>query len=119
VNRTLRLLCTLLVILLAIPAMQARACAPIAAEVGVAAPAHHAGHHMAHGHHGGGSDQQAPAPTSIHHDCIGCIAPIDRDFYRPVAVPTVMSLHHAGPVETPFRLYSMGAPEPPPPRLPV
>ncbi len=117
-TRRCRLLCTLLIVLLALPAMQARACAPepvAAHHMGhdMTAAAHHAG--MAHGAAG----HEAPAPTAPHHDCIGCIAPIDRAFYRPVSAPAAGPSLHAEAMPPPLGLDHSRPPEPPPPRAHV
>jgi hypothetical protein len=111
---TIRLLCALLTLALALPAAQARACAPDAA------PAGHGAHVMVAGH--GHTDHRAPAhqaPARPLHDCMGCIAPIDVGFYRPVDAPVMAALRLSGPAPTPALIHHVAAPEPPPPRVAV
>ena len=105
-----RLLGFLLALLLAIPAgmphAQAAPQAPIAHAM--------AGHEMTmhHGHHRG-----TPSPSRIvHHDCLGCIAPIDIRLYRPVVTPLRVASAEDRPADMAYLLASPSAPEPPPPR---
>jgi len=96
-----RLLFTLMLACLALPAMEAKACEGQATATH-AMPMHHA------------PEQQAPVQQ--HHDCIGCIAPLNINLYRPVCAPEFGS-------GTPARIHNVvahfiapAAPEPPPPR---
>ena len=107
-----RLLRMLLALLLAIPAAQ------FGAHPADASPArmevmHHMGGHHSH-------DRQMPdhAPAS-HHDCIGCIAPIDVGLYRPVSEPRSGVIPQPHPADAAFLLARATAPEPPPPRFTV
>ncbi len=68
------------------------------------------GHDMA-GHH------QAPAHApATHHDCIGCIAPLDIAVYRPARAPRLLPGLAHGPANAAFVLSGALAPEPRPPR---
>ncbi|TNE44883.1 MAG: hypothetical protein EP321_06445 [Sphingomonadales bacterium] len=104
-----RLLLSLLLACLALPAMTAAAgCDPAPAPT--KAQAHHAMHHD--------EAPNAPAsPASPHHDCIGCIAPIARTTYRPEREP----IYGGSPIRPLTGIDGLarasGPPEPPPPRL--
>lgn len=103
-SRALRLVWMLVTLLLAIPAMQASACAP--GPIGLTTTSHH-GHHK----------QQAPAPTQPRHECIGCVAPIDIGTYRPVErLSYALDRASFGP-RSPLPRSRDAPPEPPPPRL--
>lgn len=105
-----RLLRIFLAVLLALPATQA------ASHLPDAAPAHVTMHDMAGHHHG----QGGPAPgRASHHDCIGCIAPIDIRLYRPVNTPILGMVRDERPSDAAFLLARNAAPEPPPPRTTV
>jgi hypothetical protein len=103
----------LLLLLLALPAMQARA------HQDGAAPGHAMAHEMAmhHGHHR--DTPAAPAPHAAQHDCIGCIAPIDIRLYCPAATPQPKAAREPRPADMAFLLTRTSAPEPPPPRASV
>ncbi|MBT2185637.1 hypothetical protein [Sphingobium nicotianae] len=105
--RTLRLVWMLAMLLLALPAMQANACMPAAIGHGARAPAMHHGHH------------KPQAPAAVHHDCIGCVAPIDTDTGRPVA--RLSYAWNRAPVSAlaTFSPNRAAPPEPPPPRQSV
>ncbi len=113
-----RLLRLLLVLLLALPAAQAGAHPEQTAPQPVIAGHDIHAMHMMHGH--AMPERKAPphAPAR-HHDCIGCIAPIDIDFYRPASAPLSMRLREGLPTDTDWRLRHRGTPEPPPPRATV
>ncbi len=104
-----RLLLSLLLACLAFPAMAAPHCDPAPAMTRAhAAQGHEAMHH-----------RQAPAPAdspSLHHDCIGCIAPIARAAYRPEQEPLYAALPVRPLTDTDGFARSSGAPETPPPR---
>ncbi|HEY1124986.1 MAG TPA: hypothetical protein VGE65_05095 [Sphingobium sp.] len=106
-----RLFRLLLALLLALPAAQAASHLPDT----------HPGHakmlHDMTGHHHG-HDVPVPAGTS-HHDCIGCIAPLDIRLYRPVSTPTLETALDERPADMAFLLVRNAAPEPPPPRATV
>ena len=104
----LRLLCLLLVLLVALPAMQARACTPDVRH-GEAVSAHH----------GYGTHHTPPAPVEARHDCLGCVAPIDVQAYRPAAALNPGFDLSAPGGETAFPAGLSAPPEPPPPRLAV
>ena len=107
-SRTLRLVWMLVMLLLALPAMQASACAPD--QAGHGAQQARAAHH---GHH---KQQQAPAPSQPRHECIGCVAPIDIGTYRPVERLSY-ALDRAGRRTQSIIPASRNAPpDPPPPR---
>ncbi len=110
----------LLVLLLAIPAMQGNAHPAEAIPAPVAAMHDMAAHGMARHdmtmHHGQRHD--APGHAS-HHDCIGCIAPIDISLYRPVRTPGLGPSRDMRVAATAFLLARASAPEPPPPRTAV
>jgi hypothetical protein len=101
------------VLMLAMPGVPARACdpAPVTTQ--------HAGHDMME-HQGHFPSHKAPqrAPAA-HHDCIGCIAPIDIRLYRPAAAPQPKATREPRPADMAFLLARAMAPEPPPPRSPV
>ncbi|MBO9671073.1 MAG: hypothetical protein J7485_11195 [Sphingobium sp.] len=99
----------LLVLLLAIPAAQ------LGAHPADAAPARmEAMHHMA-GHHS--HERQTPSHVpAVHHDCIGCIAPIDVGLYRPVSQPFPDTRAEPRPANAAFLLARSTVPETPPPR---
>jgi hypothetical protein len=109
-----KLLGFLLALLLAIPAIPA---GPHQVDFAPASVAHDmAGHHMMmhHEHHDG-----TPAPSSthvVHHECVGCIAPIDVRLYRPVAQPQRPVSLQDRPANSAYLLTSVSAPETPPPR---
>lgn len=108
----LRLLSLMLICLLALPAVQARACAPDAGHgaAQMAAMVHGEGHHGNH---------HAPAPPSepARHDCLGCIAPIDLDSYRPVQRLNFTLDRADRATSTTFPASLGSPPEPPPPRF--
>jgi hypothetical protein len=113
---SLRLLCALLTLLLAFPAMQANACAPLAQ--GHAAHMTTAQDHDAHrGHHGQSPAQ--PASGSPRHDCMGCIPPIDVGVYRPVERLHIVFERRNNPVTAIAPTGRSAPPEPPPPRITV
>lgn len=110
-----RLICALLTLLLALPAMQANACAPRMSD--------HAGHALMaagdadHDHHGAGHSQ--PAPEQPRHDCVGCIPPIDIGAYRAAEEPGLSFPRTGKVVATPYGAALSAPPEPPPPRITV
>jgi hypothetical protein len=134
-----RLLCALLTLLLAMsaarmPAMAGPMPAPGAAghaamvdpDGGHAHRVHPVGighdHSHADGAHRVGADHDGPAPHSPargHHDCLGCIAPLDIGTYRPARAPRLLFIRAGGPADTVGQLIGSAAPEPPPPRTPV
>lgn len=106
-----RLFRIFLAVLLALPATQAASHLPDAAPVHEMMMHDMAGHHHGHG---------APAPVpAAHHDCIGCIAPIDIRLYRPVSTPVLGTARDERPTDMAFLLTRNSAPEPPPPRAAV
>jgi hypothetical protein len=108
----IRLLCALLTLLLALPAMQANACAPAAGGAHATASAH-AGHE---GHHDQAPEQPSP---EARHECVGCIPPIDIGAYRPVeGAGFTLPLAEDAPI-TAFPAGRSAPPEPPPPRFRV
>jgi len=108
-----RLLRLIFVLMLALPGVQARACDP------APAAAQHVGHEMM-GHHGRIHGHEAPQPVpAVHHDCIGCIAPIDIRLYRPAEAPQPRVAREPRPANITFALTPASAPEPPPPRATV
>lgn len=113
--RMLRSLCLMLVVLLALPAVQARACGPEMAHGGMqmAASTDGAGHHDGYGQH------QAPAqqPDQPRHECVGCIAPINIAAYRAVERMSFLLDRNGRSIDTPFPASIGSPPEPPPPRL--
>ena len=116
--RSMKGLRFLLLLLLALPAMQARA------HQDGAAPGHAMAHEMAmHDmamHHGDHREAPvAPAPHATHHDCIGCIAPIDIRLYRAAEEPQPKAGREPRPADIAFLLAGASAPEPPPPRVSV
>ncbi|MCW2394589.1 MULTISPECIES: hypothetical protein [unclassified Sphingobium] len=115
-----RLLCALLTLLLALPAMQASACAPGSEGTGVAhhASAEIAGLHGDHAAHSGHAPSvpDGSKPAVAHHDCIGCVAPIDSRSYRPVDRLSLLP-GKANWSPNPARLTDwLGSPDTPPPR---
>ena len=110
--RTLRSLCFMLILLLALPAVQARACGPEMAHGGahVAATAHGAGHHGQH-------QAPAPQPDQPRHECVGCIAPINVAAYRAVKPVSFQLDRNGRSIDTPFPASIGSPPEPPPPRF--
>lgn len=118
-----RLLCALLTLLLALPAMQANACAPASGghAAHAAAPAHDG-----HGAHAASSHDPAPDPTPAmpspsepRHECVGCIPPIDVGVYRPVARLSFAVDRTEGPAQAGLPAGRRAPPEPPPPRSTV
>lgn len=107
----MRLVRLFLAVLLALPATQA------ASHMPDAALAHVMMHDMAGHHHGQGAPQTGRHQT--HHDCIGCIAPIDIRLYRPVSTPILGTMLDERPADMAFSLVRNAAPEPPPPRTTV
>lgn len=117
-----RILLALLTLLLALPAMQANACAPVGEPVEMAesqanlAHDHHAAARNEDSHRGHGPALPEPARTTPHHECIGCVPPIDIRVYRPVGQLEPMT-DTAGWSPHPTRLTDwLGTPETPPPR---
>ena len=100
----------LLLLMLALPAVQAGAHQPETAPV-------MAMHDMATMHHHGAPADTPPPLHAVHHDCIGCIAPIDVSLYRPASEPNLIAVRRATPVTTAFPIARASAPEPPPPRV--
>ena len=112
---TFRLICALLTLLLALPAVQANACAPVTpAPHGMQA---HDGHHGHYGHHG--DEPAAPSSGAKKHDCVGCIPPIDIAVYRPAREPALAFALIGKTVEIRFDAALHAPPEPPPPRMTV
>jgi hypothetical protein len=106
----------LLLLLLALPGLQAGA-----HEAGTAPARVMAMHEMAtmhHDHHGGPADAPLPA-HAVHHDCLGCIAPIDVSLYRAASAPYLIVSRGSPPARTAYLLARVSAPEPPPPRAAV
>ncbi len=107
----------LLTLLLALPAMQANACTPEASGHAMHAHASLMPAAMAHhDHHGGAPEAPAPAPAKAHHDCIGCVAPIDITAYRPAERMMIAARDHSLPKPA-FLIGQNRSPEPRPPRL--
>lgn len=111
-----RLFRIFLAVLLALPATQA------ASHLPDAAPVHDMMMHdmMTHKMVGDRHDHGMPAPVpAAHHDCIGCIAPIDIRLYRPVSTPILGTALEARAADMTFLVARNAAPEPPPPRAAV
>lgn len=102
-----RLAHIVLALLLVLPSAQVHACAPAASMMHDMAMPGMTGHGMPH--------HPMPAPTA-HHDCLGCIAPIDIAVYRPVRLARAIAMRTAPPTDSPFFLTPVARPDPPPPR---
>jgi hypothetical protein len=112
---SLRLFCALLTLLLALPAMQARACSHIS---GPDVANHHAGMTQAQGAASHRHEAPpAPAPAEMRHDCIGCIAPIDIGSYRPVERLRLLIDRSTTRPDPAALAGRPSPPEPPPPRI--
>lgn len=109
-----RLLSLFLALLLALPATQALAC-----QNGSMPGLAHVtdGHALHHGepHPADGPRDDRPA-TVLHDDCLGCIAPIDVQIYRPIAAPELIPIVGARPGNKAGSYARAPAPELPPPR---
>jgi len=108
-----RLLCLMLTLLLALPAVQARACSPdLGHGTTSVAMLHGEGDHGTHH-----TPAPQPEPQSQKHDCLGCIAPIDLDSARPVDRLSFAIERATRSPEGRFPANAGSPPEPPPPRI--
>lgn len=109
----------MLMVALALPAVQAHACHPVAgnetAQDSAMSGMDMAGMpgHFMPDHH---APAHRPTPQSMLHDCLGCIAPLDIGVYRPAEGPSLTMSEGAGIAPAAFHLSRASAPEPPPPR---
>jgi len=113
--RPFRLLCALLTLLLALPAVQAAHCGPVMDHGATPAMTHGEAHRVM------AREDHEPAPTApgkqMAHDCIGCAAPIDTRVYRPVERLALIPGRPAWSPRPAALSGWLGTPETPPPRL--